>query len=105
MKHKAQESLKSKCNVCEEMARITHRGGCAFRNIDNTRCKEYDTLQDLINCQLTVEELDELLLTLGLKIHDMDYLQIRNDRFYLLNKIIEKVKKQKEMWVSENVFK
>lgn len=93
MKHKAQESLKSKCNKCEEMARITHRGGCAFRNIDNTRCKEYDTLQDLINCQLTLEEMKfaaNCLYAAGFVDENM------------VKQILGKFQKQKEMWVSED---
>jgi hypothetical protein len=79
MKHKAQESL----NYLES--------GFKFYS-------DFNTLQDLINCQLTKRELE-------IAICDLEAFEMEFKHQYMkdtLKRIVEKLKKQKEMWVSED---
>lgn len=40
------EALENICLKCEGLCRMTHKGGCAFRNIDNSRCADYEELEE-----------------------------------------------------------
>lgn len=40
------EALENICLKCEGLCRMTHKGGCAFRNIDNSRCDDYEELEE-----------------------------------------------------------
>ena len=43
------EKLNSNFDInakCEGLCRMTHKGGCAFRNIDNSRCDDYEELEE-----------------------------------------------------------
>lgn len=97
MKHKAQESLDtlwckatSDSNYCEANL---YRGVCNC-NFE----KSNETLQDLINCQLTKREIE-------IAICDLEVVEMEFKHSYMkdtLKRIIEKLKKQKEMWVSDD---
>lgn len=48
--NKYQEALNLLCKKCREDAIANgHIGGCAFRDLDNSHCDEYETLQELID--------------------------------------------------------
>ena len=85
MKHKAKESL-------------DYLGGGFLDDGD------IENIQDLINCQLTVEEIDYLCLKLfGCKASNKYCLNWSSEKREEIQKSIEiKMLKQKEMWVSED---
>lgn len=95
MKHKAQDELYTL--LCK--AHTNHEECEANRCTKDETClscdykKAYDKLQDLINCQLTVEEIEMLQDAL---------LVIKHYRKSKYHDIKHKLMKQKEMWVSEN---
>lgn len=99
MKHKAQECFEriyqqdyeafdSSCLVAVEDSDMRYEEDC-------------DTLQELINCQLNESELsivDEMICVILAEM-------LEQKKFELVNYLVpirEKIKKQKEMWVSED---
>ena len=109
MKHKAQESFEriyqqdyevfdSSCLVAVEDSDMMYEEDC-------------DTIQELIDCQLTVEEIETIERHIKCAIEYKEYLA--SDENYLfknstkreivkMKQMISKLHKQKEMWVSEN---
>ncbi|WP_407453535.1 hypothetical protein [Methanobrevibacter sp.] len=87
MKHKAQESLKK----LEFNTTTFDDDNSSFCYCEN----EIKNIQDLINCQLTVEELNSVIRTLEYELPCYD-LSSQVDKQI---QIIKKLKKQKEMWV------
>lgn len=86
MKHKAQESKEIICNYADGNPSSSGQFvGMMLQKAD-------DTLQDLINCQLTVDEMKFIancLYVAGFVDENM------------VKQIFGKFQKQKEMWVSE----
>lgn len=93
MKHKAQESLDTlECRVytaddeiCEMNRHLERCSRCDFKGALND-------VKDLINCQLTAEEIEMLQDAL---------LVIKQYRKYKYRDIKIKLQKQKEMWVEK----
>lgn len=94
MKHKAQESLDTlECRVytaddeiCEMNRHLERCSRCDFKGA-------LKDVQDLINCQLTVKEM--------MFIERRLYSETSFEKLTLV-KIFNKLRKQKEMWVSDD---
>lgn len=87
MKHKAQESLE-KLQYCDWVTEVLPNG---MEIIEDGSDEEIEKLRDFIDCQLTVEEIEHITLTLSCNpIDDFD------------KNIFNKLQKQKEMWVSDD---
>ena len=104
MKHKAEKSL-SHITLCDRDKLHSHISD-AYRN-------DISELHKLINCQLTVEELETIQVYLSnyarlvkelfeKGLIDLESLLIFNDSTDVLLSTNKKMNKQKEMWVSDD---
>ena len=97
MEHKVQNSLDTiECNLS------TGSELCGIRLMTG-RCKDCNTkedlktIQNLIDCQLTIDEIDYIL-----DFVIRDFHESRNIRDYVYTKnVIDKLEKQKGMWKNE----
>lgn len=94
------KELENLCLKCESHCRSIARGGCAFRNIDNSRCDEYEILENII--KQNIEEKNELRLE---KQDLIKWLESKNqfhykngkieDNYILVSEVLNKVRGDK----------
>lgn len=87
------EALENICLKCEGQCRMTHKGGCAFRNIDNSRCDDYEELENIIKQNQKYKEVIDKIDNFVRKY--MDEWSMNGDVWHQLNEIlilIEEVK-------------
>lgn len=101
MKHKAQESLD---NISQIVLDEIADGYIQPRTVHDFYYGDYSELEDLINCQLTVDELDVMINTINSTITMLTMMsqienENRNQAIEYWTNMLEKFKKQKEMWV------
>jgi len=95
MTHKAQDCLNC---ISLEIVDKTADGYTEPRTVQDFNFGQVKTIQDLINCQLTMEELEHVILTLEYELPKYEYKSDTEKQMI----IIEKLQKQKKMWESQN---
>lgn len=98
MKHKVQESLNNLKEYDDGYSslelQLAENIDCYDIEPTYEHQEEINNIQDLINCQLTVEELNTIFYAIGYASHKLNI-----DKCVV---ILDKLQKQKEMWVSDD---